>query len=74
MVFFVVDCVNTNGIDTKILELLDIAEADISIGERIFISRRATGLIVDATKVESVFASVKGWISCQSAHPLIEGA
>jgi hypothetical protein len=52
----VVDSVNTDSIDAQLLELDDISLAAIGIGDGISQVGGATGLIVDATDIESVIA------------------
>lgn len=63
VVLGVVYRVHTDGVDTKILELLDIPCARGLVCERIRIVRRATGLVVNASNVESLLASPERCLS-----------
>jgi hypothetical protein len=52
----VVDSVDTDGIDAQLLELDDISLTAVGIGNGVSQVGGATGLIVDATDIESVVA------------------
>lgn len=56
----VVDCVNTDSVDTKILEVGDIAKADVSIAKRVLVGGRATRLVVNSSDVETLVALPEG--------------
>ena len=64
MVLGVVDGVDTDGVDTELDELLDIALAAISVGDGVLVGRGATRLVVNTTNVEAVaIGGVEGWTS-----------
>ena len=52
----VVDRVHADGIESEILELLQVALASVGIGDGICQLGRAAGLVVDAADVESLVA------------------
>jgi len=60
MVLGVVDRVHTDGVETEVLELLDVALAAIGISDGIGELGGATGLVVNTTDVETVVALEKG--------------
>jgi hypothetical protein len=53
----VVDGVHTNGVDTKLLEVDDVALATGRIGDGVLCVGRATWLVVDTADVETLVAS-----------------
>lgn len=56
----VVNSVDTDGVDAKLLEVLDVTLATSLVGQRVLSVRRATGLVVDTTDVEAVVAGEEG--------------
>ena len=61
MVGGVVDRVDTDGVDTQLLELGDVPGAAGLIGNGVCEVRAATGLVVDATNVETVVSLEESW-------------
>lgn len=57
VVTLVVDSVDTDNVDAKLLEVLDITLADLGVGQRILVGGGTTGLVVDTSEVESLVAS-----------------
>ena len=57
MVGSVVDCVNTDSVDAELLELYNVTLATSGISDRVLSRRRASGLVVDTTDVETIIAS-----------------
>lgn len=57
----VVDSVNTNSVDAKVLEVLDITEAGLGVSEGILVGRSTTRLVVDTTKVEALAISPESY-------------
>jgi hypothetical protein len=57
MVGGVVDSVHTDSVDSEALELLNVALATGSVGDRVLGIRCASGLIVDAANIETLVAS-----------------
>lgn len=55
MVSTIVDGIDTDDIDAKILELGNIALADGSIGQRVSVGRSTARLVVDTTEVKACF-------------------
>lgn len=60
MIGLVVNSVNTNDIDSEILELLDITLADIWFSERILVGSGTARLVVNTSEVESFIAGPEG--------------
>jgi hypothetical protein len=57
----VVNGVHTDGVDTKALELLDVALAASSVGDGVLSIRCATWLVVDTADVETLVASEESY-------------
>lgn len=60
MVRRVVDGVNTDGVDSKLLKLRNVTLASACIRDGIFSTRRAAGLVVYASDVKAVAAGEEG--------------
>lgn len=60
VVLGVVGHVDTDDVDTKLLEPLDIRHADLGVGEGVELGGRATGLVIDTTNVEPLLALEEG--------------
>lgn len=56
MVSSVVNSVDSNGVEAKLLEVLNVSLAAIGIGNGVCDIRRATRLIVDTSNVKSFAA------------------
>jgi hypothetical protein len=56
----VVDSVDTDGVDAQLLELGNITLAAVDIGDGVCELGAATGLVVDATDVETVASLEEG--------------
>lgn len=56
----VVDAVDTDGVQAKLLELGNVTLARLGVGNGVFVGRRSTGLVVDTTDVETLSAGEKG--------------
>jgi hypothetical protein len=57
----VVDGVDADSVDTKLLELCNVALAAISISDGVFGRRRASGLVIDTADVETLIASKESY-------------
>lgn len=62
----VVDCVYTDSVDAETAEVLEIAAAYGRVCERIFGVAGSTGLVVQATDIETLVAGVESWRFYQS--------
>ena len=63
MLSSVVNGVDSDSVDAQLLEFRDISLATVGIGDRISDVGGATGLIVDATNVESVISGKESYVS-----------
>lgn len=61
VVLGVVDGVDTDGVDAKLLELGNVTAADGGIGQGVDVLGRTTGLVVNTTDVETVAAGPESW-------------
>lgn len=62
MVGAVVDSVDADGVDTELLELLNVALAARLVGNGVLCIGSATGLVVNTTDVETLVASKESWV------------
>lgn len=60
MVCRVVDGVDTDGVQAKLLELGNVTLARPGVGNGVLVGGRATGLVVDTADVETLSAGEKG--------------
>lgn len=61
MIGCVVDSVDTNSVQTQLLEFRDVSLAAIHVGDRVGDIGGATRLVVDATNVEAIIAGKESW-------------
>lgn len=73
----VVDRVNTDSVDTEVLEVLDVTAANVLRGKRVDTGRVTTGLVINTANVEAVITLVEGWgrnlVSQGARHRLARG-
>ena len=60
MVGRVVDCVDTDGVDSQLLELLDVALAAVGVRDGVLSLRGTAGLVVNTADVEALVTGVEG--------------
>lgn len=61
MVGGVVDRVDTDGVDSQLLELGNVSLASRSVCNGVFGARRASRLVIDTTDVEALIASEESY-------------
>lgn len=65
MVLGVVDSIDTDNIDAKVLEVRDVSLTGLGIGQGVRGARRTTRLVVDTAKIEALAISPE---SCRSIN------
>jgi hypothetical protein len=61
VVYSIVDSVDTDGVQAKLLEFGDITRTGGGIGQGVHELRRSSWLIVDAADIESVVSLEESW-------------